>query len=76
MPVPFLCATLPQPEALGLWSGRFFSQYPLTLGTLDPAFSLPAGAVLAQCALLAAGVAALAAQKGAGPKGDAALSGG
>ena len=65
MPVPFLCAALPLPEALGLWNGRFFTQYPLTLGTLDPPFSLSAEASLAQCALLAAGVGLLLLQPGA-----------
>ena len=38
MPLPFLLQLLPLPELLSLWNGRFFSQYPLSLGTLDPAF--------------------------------------
>ena len=54
-------AALPLPEALSLWNGRFFTAYPLTLGTLDPAFALPAGAAAAQAALLALGAALLAA---------------
>ena len=54
-PRPFLLAALPLPEALSLWNGRFFTAYPLTLGTLDPAFALPIGAVAAQAALLALG---------------------
>lgn len=59
MAVPFLCVLLPLPDALELWNGRFFSHYPLGLGTLDPAFSLPLSAILAQCFLLAAGTALL-----------------
>lgn len=61
MAAPFLLAALPLPEALSLWNGRFFTAYPLTLGTLDPAFALPIGAVAAQAALLALGAALLAA---------------
>ena len=60
MPLPLALALLPLPEALELWNGSFFTQYPLTLGTLDPAFSLPAAVLLVQCALLAAGVVLLA----------------
>lgn len=48
MPLPFLLQLLPLPELLSLWNGRFFSQYPLSLGTLDPAFSLPGGMCLVQ----------------------------
>ena len=47
------------PEALGLWNGSLFTALPLTLGTLDPAFTLPAAAVVAQLVLLTAGTAAL-----------------
>ena len=61
MAVPFLLAALPLPEVLSLWNGRFFTVYPLTLGTLDPAFALPIGAVAAQAPLLALGAALLAA---------------
>ena len=60
MPLPFALALLPLPEVLELWNGSFFTQYPLTLGTLDPAFSLPAAVLLVQCALLAAGIVLLA----------------
>ena len=60
MPLPLALALLPLPEVLELWNGSFFTQYPLTLGTLDPAFSLPAAVLLVQCALLAAGVVLLA----------------
>ena len=59
MPLPFLLQLLPLPELLSLWNGRFFSQYPLSLGTLDPAFSLPGGMCLVQSGLLAAGVVLL-----------------
>ncbi len=57
---PLCLAALPLPEALGLWNGSLFTQYPLTLGSLDPAFSLPAAVLLVQCALLAAGIVLLA----------------
>ena len=56
-----VCLALPLPESLGLWNGRLFAQYPLTLGTLDPAFSLPGGMCLVQSGLLAAGVVLLTA---------------
>ena len=59
MAAPFLLAALPLPEALGLWNGSFFAAYPLTLGTLDPAFALPASVAAAQTALLLAGLALL-----------------
>ena len=58
--LPFALALLPLPEALELWNGSFFTQYPLTLGTLDPAFSLPVAVLLVQCALLTAGIVLLA----------------
>lgn len=61
MLVPFACMALPLPKALGIWNGQFFSQYPLTLEGLDPAFSAPLPVLLAQCALLAAGLILLAA---------------
>lgn len=44
----------------GLWNGRLFAQYPLTLGTLDPAFMLPAAVLFVQFVLLASGVVLLA----------------
>ena len=50
-----------RPWLVYLWNGRFFSQYPLSLGTLDPAFSLPGGMCLVQSGLLAAGVVLLTA---------------
>ena len=61
MAVPFLLAALPLPEAFSLWNGRFFTEYPLALGTLDPAFALPIGAAAAQAALLVLGAALLGA---------------
>lgn len=64
MIVPFVCMALPLPEALGLWNGSFFANYPLTLGTLDPAFSLPVSVVLAQCILLTCGILLLGCHKG------------
>lgn len=57
---PFLCRGLPLPGALGIWSGAFFSGYPLTLENLDPAWSVPAGVLAAQCGLCAVGAALLA----------------
>ena len=57
--VPFLCRALPLPGGLGLLTGRFFTEYPLTLGTLDPPFAVPAVQVLSQCGILAAGVVCL-----------------
>ncbi len=59
MPLPVLLTALPLPEFLGLLNGGVFVNRPLTLGALDPAFSLSAGTVIAQCGLLLAGVALL-----------------
>ena len=61
MAAPFVLMALPLPEVLSLWNGRFFTEYPLALGTLDPAFALPAGAAAAQTALLVLGAALLGA---------------
>ena len=60
MPVPFVLTALPLPEALGIWNGTFFTSYPLTLGTLDPAFLLPPAVAAVQGAVLAAGAGLLA----------------
>ena len=60
MAFPFVLSALPLPQALGLWDGSFFAGYPLTLDTLDPAFSLPAAAWLAQGLTLALGLLLLA----------------
>ena len=59
MLLPFAVSALPLPEALGLWNGSLFTALPLTLGTLDPTFTLPAAAVVAQLVLLASGAIAL-----------------
>ena len=60
MLLPLLCRVLPLPETLGLWNGTFFTEYPLTLNGLDPAFSLPAAVIAAQVLLCLAGTALLA----------------
>ena len=54
-----LLAVLPLPDTLGLWNGNFFTDYPLTLTTLDPAFVLPGDVVVAQIVQLATGVVLL-----------------
>lgn len=59
MTAPLICMALPLPEALGLWNGSFFTEYPIELGALDPAFAVPVSVVSAQCALLAAGIIAM-----------------
>ena len=59
MLVPFGCMALPLPDALKIWNGQFFSDYPLSLGTLDPAFSIPAAFLIVQCALFAVGIVLL-----------------
>ena len=64
MAVPFACMALPLPKTLSLWNGSFFTNYPLTLGILDPAFSLPVSGVLAQCVLLLCGIALLVYRSG------------
>ena len=56
MIVPFLCMALPLPSVLGIWNGSFFTEYPLTVGSLDPAFSIPAPVIAAQCVLRICGV--------------------
>ena len=68
MPVPLVLLALPLPGALSVWNGSFFTRYPLTLGTLDPAFQLPPAVWGAQCALLAAGAVLLALRPGGGRK--------
>ena len=56
MLLPILLTALPLPESLGLLNGSIFVSRPLALGVLDPAFSLPVGAIVTQCVLLLAGV--------------------
>ena len=60
MLVPFVCRALPLPDALGLWDGSFFTEYPLTASAPDPDFVLPLSVLPAQAALLVAGAALLA----------------
>ena len=64
MAVPFACMARALPKTLSLWNGSFFTNYPLTLGILDPAFSLPVSVVLAQCGLLLCGIALLVYRSG------------
>ena len=59
MLLPILCMALPLPEALGIWNGSFFTQYPLTCTALDPAFALPAPVAAAQGAVLVLAVGLL-----------------
>lgn len=56
MILPFLLIVLPSPDLFGLLSGTVFVDYPLTIGVLDPAFSLPIETVLTQCALFLMGI--------------------
>ena len=53
---PFFCLAIALPEALGLWNGSFFTDYPLTLGILDPSFSIPVSVFCGQCFLFLAGI--------------------
>ena len=59
MAVPFALSLLPLPQALGIWNGSFFSDQPLAIGTMDPAFTVPAAVLAAQLLLLVAGAALL-----------------
>ena len=56
MLLPFVLNLLPLPQALGLWTGSLFSEYPLCLAGLDPAFTLPAAVWAAQAAFLLLGI--------------------
>lgn len=49
---------LPLPDNLDLYSGALFSQYPLTLEYLDPAFSMPVSSVAGKCAMVLIGAVA------------------
>lgn len=55
MLLPFACMALPLPKALSLWNGSFFTEYPLALVGLDPAFSMPVSNIAVQCILLLIG---------------------
>lgn len=59
MIIPFVCMALPLPDALELWNGNFFTEYPLSLGILDPDFSIPVSVISVQGALLTVGFAFL-----------------
>ena len=59
MALPILLWILPLPDALGMWNGSFFTEYPLTLEILDPAFSMPLTVLFVQCGLLGAGICLL-----------------
>ena len=59
MLAPYVCMALPLPDVLKIWNGQFFDDYPLTLGTLDPAFSIPAAVLVVQCGLFAVGIVLL-----------------
>ena len=56
MLLPFVLRALKLPEAFGLLNGSLFSDRPAALGILDPEFSLPAGCVIVQCAVLVSGL--------------------
>ena len=57
--LPFLLMALPLPAPLSILNGSIFTDRPLALGTLDPAFSLPLETILLQCGVLLAGVVLL-----------------
>lgn len=59
MLVPFVLMALPLPKTFELWNGSFFTEYPLTLGTLDPPFALPVSTIIIQCVLFIIGVVLL-----------------
>lgn len=56
MLLPFLLMILPLPEVLEVWNGQIFISRPLTIESLDPAFSLPVGSLMMQFFVLAAGL--------------------
>ena len=56
MAVVFLLAWLPLPQALDFSLSSFFTEYPLALGTLDPAFTLPGPILFGRALYAAAGV--------------------
>ena len=60
MAFPFLCLAFPLPEPLGILNGSFFTDRPLSLGSLDPAFSMPVSVAAVQCLIFFAGAALLA----------------
>lgn len=58
MAAVFLLSWAPLPQALGFSLGSFFTDYPRTLGVLDPSFSVPASVLCGRAAYLFAGGAA------------------
>lgn len=58
MAAVFLLPWAPLPKALGFSLGSFFTDYPRTLGVLDPAFSVPASVLCGRMAYFLIGAAA------------------
>lgn len=58
MAAVFLLSWAPLPQALGFSLGSFFTDYPRTLGVLDPAFSVPASVLCGRAAYFLIGGAA------------------
>jgi len=59
MAAVFLLSWCPLPQALDFSLGEFFTDYPDTLGTLDPAFSVPSSVLCGRAAYFLIGTAAL-----------------
>lgn len=61
VPVALLLPLAPLPYAADLYAGRFFAQYPASLGTVEPAFSVPASVLVgkAVCSLVGIGLTLL-----------------
>lgn len=57
MATVFLLSVLPLPPALSFSLNTFFTQYPLTVGTLDPAFSVPMNVAISKIIYAILGVA-------------------
>lgn len=60
MPIPVLLSFLPLPQAADFSMGAFFTDYPLALGVLDPAFSVPASVLCGRLLYAAIGLLVLA----------------
>lgn len=58
MAAVLLLSWAPLPQALGFSLGSFFTEYPRTLGVLDPAFSVPAPVLCGRAAYFLTGSAA------------------
>lgn len=54
----FLLSLVPLPQALDFSMGNFFQNYPLDLGVLDPAFSVPGRVLAGRAGYLAVGLLA------------------